>query len=343
VYVAAIGGDHFEYRPLDLLFPLGFLLVGEGFRDVAREPRARLAAALAGLALLYGVVELPLRSHREFPTRYVAGFPGLWMRDSAVARDFLSPDRDPVLRLPGLRTIAAEHQALLERLTLHFVGIRQEEHRMFLEVSTTQGRRLRGLIAKRVLPHDARIAIDCVGAIPFMSDLPVLDRHGLTDAVVARRPSASPGMMAHEKVATLADGRRFGVELWAITPLELVLPITSPQLPYVMTHPIRDSPVVCAALVGGDSILLCTLPPGLDRVAARMPALQLMSVTDSAFVPAFVPPAVRALLELLRRTPGDLEALNSLGYLLLVEGRADQALLAYREITRLLPQEAGGC
>jgi arabinofuranosyltransferase len=340
VYVAAIGGDHFEYRPLDLLFPLGFLLVGEGFRDVARAPRARLAAALAGLALLYGVVDLPLRSHREFLRQYISGFPGLWTRESAIARDFMSPDRDPVLRFPGLRMIASEHQALLQRLTLHFVGIRQEEHRMFLEVSSTQGRLLRELVAQGVIAPDTRIGIDCVGAIPYLSDLLVLDRLGLTDAVVARRPSANPGMMAHEKNATLADGRRFGVELWAITPLDLVLPITSPWVPYAMTSPIHDSLAVCAALVGGDAILLCTVPAGLDRVAARMPALRLMSVSDSAFVRAYAARAVPALQELLRQAPDDLEGLNSLAYVLLAEGQADQALVAYREFARLRPQSA---
>jgi arabinofuranosyltransferase len=339
VATAAIGGDHFEYRALDPLFPLVFLLLGEGLTALAGDPPGRIAAILSVVLILFGLCDIPFRSHQEFPARYASGFPGQGSEGVGSRAAFLAPDRDPVLRLPGLRVIAASHQALTRFLTQHFVAIRQEEHRLFLEKAVAQGLRLHDLVTEKLLPPDARIAVDCVGAIPYYSNLLVLDRHGLTDAVVARREPSLPEIMAHERVAGIEDARRFGVELWAQDPVELVVPITSPRLLFAMTHPAGEALPAFVAPVDSGYLLLCSLPTGRGRVQARMPRLQLTSVLDTGFARAYVAKATPAFRELLQRQPDDQDAMNCLAFLLLVQHRVQDALAVYQALARLRPED----
>src|SRR5205809_4477223 len=155
LYVAAIGGDHFEYRPLDLYFPLIFLLLYAGARHLARTPaRAAAVAAYAGL-VLFGLWEIPYQSHRQFIGSYQPGFPGVEATSVVEAQRFLELDRDPILRPPVLRVLASWHRDLVRHMTKFFVGVRQEEHRMFLATVIPEVKRLARLVERGILPRDA--------------------------------------------------------------------------------------------------------------------------------------------------------------------------------------------
>ncbi|MBI1798329.1 MAG: hypothetical protein HYR73_01420, partial [Candidatus Eisenbacteria bacterium] len=198
LYVASIGGDHFEYRPVDLYFPFAFLLMGSGAGWLAmggasapaphhvESPatnRARSLAVAAGLLIVVvGLWDLPWQSHRQFPDHYITGFPGVPIQHDAEAQAFLDPARDPIYCTPPLRPLAESFRARLRDLTANFVGVRQEEHRLFLETVSPEGRRIHELIDQGVLPRDVYIAMGSVGAIPYYSGARVLDRVGLTDA-----------------------------------------------------------------------------------------------------------------------------------------------------------------
>lgn len=340
VYVASIGGDHFEYRVLDLLFPLAFLVMGEGFLSLSEARSGRARVVLAAVVVLVGLIELPLMSHFQFSRRYTPGFPGAAESGTPNREEFLAPDRDLVFRFPILRSIAAEHRSLTRYLTSHFVAVRQEEHRLFLEKAAAQGRRLRDLVVAGLVPSDTRIAVDCVGAIPYYSDLVVLDRHGLTDGPVAHQKRPVTELLAHEKVADLADARRFGVELWAEDPVELVLPITAQRLLFVLTHPAPDAPPVYVAPVDPDEFLVCMLPAGLEHARQRMPRLRWTPILDSAFAAAYVRRATPAFDELLRHEPDDVQGRNCLAFLLLVQGRFAEALEQYTLLAAARPGDA---
>jgi arabinofuranosyltransferase len=280
LYIASIGGDHFEYRPQDLLFPFAYCLVAEGTAAMFRA-RGRTPAAAAYLAaVLLGAWYLPWRSHVEAPTHYAGGFPGPSAGDPASAA-FLDPERSWVTRLPGLRAMARAHRALLHETTLHFVGIRQEDHAMFLEKVRPEAERLRDLVHAGILPPDAHLATSCVGLIGWESDLRVFDRHGLTDAGVAHSRVTDPrGKVAHEKRATLEDARERGVELWAFDPVHSVWKADDPAFAnLVLLASARGIPAY-AAQVGDDDFLLVMLPLGLEHVAARFPRLALRPVAD---------------------------------------------------------------
>src|SRR5439155_18289306 len=81
LYVVAIGGDHFEDRPLDLWFPLLGVLLADGLRAWSASPRRTTFAGAYACALLVGAFWIPNASHAQFPTRYLPGFPGLRTHD----------------------------------------------------------------------------------------------------------------------------------------------------------------------------------------------------------------------------------------------------------------------
>ena len=281
IYVASVGGDHFEYRPLDLYFPFAFLLIGDGVFELARARRGRWLAPAAVAALLAGLVAIPWRSHVEAPDRYMTGFPGLATGDPARSA-FLDPARNPLYRWPGLRTLAELHRTLLRRTTFHFVGIRQEEHRHFLETVAPEGRRLGALRAEGVLPEDAFFAISCVGAIPYFSDLRTLDRFGLTDAAVARGPTAGHRFLAHDKHATPEYAREAGADFWAFDEVHSLWALSDELLPRYLALARAGAADFWVADVGGGEILFGSLLQGPDEAARRFPRLHFVNLRDPA-------------------------------------------------------------
>lgn len=348
IYVASIGGDHFEYRPLDAYFPFLFLLAGEGLR------RLPLRAAWT-LALLFVLSWLPTRSHVEFVKDYWPGFPGQ-RPDHPVAGKFLEPFT-PLGRL---------HRDLLRETTSRFVGIRQEEHRMFLATVEDQGRYLRSIVDAGLLPGDTHIATSCVGAIPYRSDLRTLDKLGLTDKVVARSKPSEWRILAHDKHATLDYARSIGVDLWPEDPVHLALPLGDGRISYHLDAAVAAGEELFWAPVPGDRALFVRLPLGIDAARSKFPKLDLQSTRDPASLarlraaiaqaeakavgeaPDSVAGRVRAAtvkaaqgdlegaLAALRAIPeqDDADVAYNLGTLLAQAGRFDEAIPALERATR---------
>jgi len=277
--VASIGGDHFEYRPLDLYFPFLYLLMFDGVRHLAKTSRST-AWTLAGVLLVaIGIVELPYRASVQFSEAYVPGFPGMRTGRSTGADDFLDPDRSPVYRLPLLRSIAGAHRDLIRDTTRHFVGIRQEEHRLFLGTVIPEAKRLKDLVARGVIPRDTYVAISCVGAIPYYSNLRVLDRLGLTDAHVAHSPFVRE-IMAHGKQATWEYARERGVDLWAHDDVHLLWRSDDPRLWRRVGGLYRKERERHFAAVDEAHYVLAWLPQGLEQARRRFPGLRFQSTHD---------------------------------------------------------------
>jgi hypothetical protein len=336
VYLIAIGGDHFEYRPLGLMFPFAALLVAEGLGPWARVRAWR--AALAAAVVLAGLAFLPWRSHVEFPHVYSSGFPGYEASAGPEAGRFLDPERSAVTRLPVLDAWARVHRALLRRITARFTGVRAEEHRMFVAITRREGAAIRALFERGWLPRDAYLATDCVGAIPYVSDARTLDRLGLTDAQVAHQPFAS-ALTAHGKHATLAEARERGVDLWFDDPAELTVPLASSRFMRAWIEAGEGGRAV--AFETGDSIwLLAEVPQGLDAARARFPRLRAWPLADSAARAALRPEAIAAWRARVAAAADDAEAFDALGYLLMEAGRPAEAVAAYRELQRLRPGDA---
>jgi len=343
LYVIALGGDHFEFRPFDLYFPFVALLVYEGGKTLAttRGRSVVLAASFACAALL--TWDRPAQSHRQFPDSYMSGYPGRALERSRAARDFLDPDSSLIYRWPGLRLIALEHRKLIRAMTYQFTGIRQEEHAAFLASVMPEGRYLGRLIADGILPRDIYIATDCVGAIPYFSGARTLDRLGLTDAHVAHGAGTGTAerIMAHEKHASLAYARERQVDLWASSPVHLVRDVTEPRMLSEVRSASREGSTAYGAELPDGRFLLCELPSGAARVAARTPRLHWVPINTPEFARLYLRVATRVLSDSLSRDPRNSGFASKLAYLLLVQGDAATACNMYEELSRYHPEDPG--
>jgi len=336
LYIIAIGGDHFEYRPLDLYFPFAALLIGDGLRALGNSRRGMATARLMTALILGGLVLLPWRSHVEFPRSYSSGFPGYESSAGPEAERFLDPAANPITRLPLLREWAAAHRTLVRRTTARFAAVRQEEHAMFLAQMLDEGAAIRRRIDEGRLPSDLFIATDCVGAVPYRSNARTLDRLGLTDAWVAHRPFADP-RVAHGKSATPEYARQRGVDLWFHDPARLLAPLASSRFMRAWIDARQDGIPVYAADAGEDQWALAMLPLGVESARRRLPRIELVPLADSASAQSVGERAIAAWRARLTADSTDTEGWDALGYLCSTTGHPVEAITAYRRLAALTP------
>ena len=281
VYVAAIGGDHFEYRPVDLYIPLIAVLLYFGAIAMRGSIIVRTLTALYCAATILLGLLIPTLSHLSHPADYRPGFPGLTPRTDQ-SRDLVSQGKYPLLfRIPLLGDYLSAYNDLYIELSSHFVGLRQEEHAAFFQAVQQQGEWLAELVDDGLLPGDTHLAVSCVGAIPYYSDLRVLDRLGLTDRVVARMPERDSEwkIMAHQKMADREYVARAGVDFWSFDIVHPILPAGHPALECAAILMARRGVVTLAADVGDGRYLLVQPIGPMMEVVSRFPKLDLMPVS----------------------------------------------------------------
>ena len=216
-YILRIGGDHFEYRPLDFYWPLLAVPAAEGIVHLgswlARASRAIRAYPLVGRLWPFArpnpaaVCTLALFLPVLF---YSSAMQGALMIEGAKihgrkAHLYITLDEENagwVLAAPGMPTLTAVSDHLRTQGIRQSVGIRSAEHRIFAVERIQTWRHYEGM-ERGVIPPDALMIRSTTG-IPsyFVPDLAVLDTHGLTDATVARNPVAHPNhfrQMAHDR------------------------------------------------------------------------------------------------------------------------------------------------
>ena len=189
-YILRIGGDHFEFRPLDFYWPLLAIPAAHGIMGLAdslwrtntsaplrREGRVRGTAITLFLPLLFYCSVLQ-NSFLYLRTLNLADRPAIMV----VTGLSLS-------MVPGTGVLFAISNDLLTGLAPRFIGFSAIHHRDYAEP------RIRAWspyehVPPETIPPDAVTAIPTVG-IPsyYVPALTVVDTLGLTDATVARNPT----------------------------------------------------------------------------------------------------------------------------------------------------------
>jgi hypothetical protein len=205
LYLAAIGGDHFEFRPLMILIPALVLIIQEGIRGfyIRMAPRRpRLAGFLTSgllIVLLFFWTVPSLLSHINFPDRYDSGIKVQTARNGSIGS-----------KVPIFSSYLRGFDSLHGEIAACFVGLRQEEHKMaFEQVFYPQAMLMKEMVEKKYILPDEYISLWCVGTIPYYSGLPTIDFLGLTDAHIAHLnmpqlpglPRKTAKLMAHERRA----------------------------------------------------------------------------------------------------------------------------------------------
>ena len=221
-YLFEIGGDYFEYRPLDFYWPLlavpaaaAIVELGAGLSGMLRRLSRHLRSA--GGRTLAIVIFVPVLF-------YAGAIQGVLLLEGAAA---LRSDDIPhshieldnqnsawLLAAPGMSALVAVSNDLRSHAASQWVGVRTSHLDGFARW------RIRHFepyerVSNRLIPGDAVMALEAVGAIPyFVPDLKVVDLHGLTDATTARSPvtsTTSQRRMGHDRSPPLGHLQRQGV------------------------------------------------------------------------------------------------------------------------------------
>ncbi|MBI5763549.1 MAG: hypothetical protein HZA51_08510 [Planctomycetes bacterium] len=282
IYVAAIGGDHFEYRVLDTYLPFLFIQMFYGACQLSRTVAGRWAAAALAIVGLAASMAIPEMTHRGYPTVYRVGFPGLMPRDN-YNTELIDSSRFPwVFQTPIIGAYCVSYNDRVYLASRQFVGLRQEEHKGFLGTAMQQAKWIRELIDAGTLSADLHFATDCVGAIPYYTNLRVLDRVGLTDRTVARQSNAQGEyrVMAHDKLATDDYVRAMGVDIAALDNVHIVFPMGHPRLLFQGQYATLEPGNQAFAELSDGKILLCNAPQGIAALQARLPKLRLRKASE---------------------------------------------------------------
>ena len=203
-YLLRIGGDHFEYRPLDFYWPLLAVPAAEGLAHLG----ARIAAGLQR------VRRLP---ERLGPRAWaVALFVPVLFYASAIQGSLLLEDQHIIgrhirlsekktgwlLAAPGMPALVAISSDLRRQSAQQLVGLRFKQHRQVAIFNKGMWMPYEK-VERGIIPRDAVTSIYAIGIMPYyVPDLEIIDSYGLTDATVARNPVTHPNRaryMGHDR------------------------------------------------------------------------------------------------------------------------------------------------
>lgn len=171
-YIVYIGGDHFEFRFMTPIMPMLYWLL----QDAVRSIHDRLARATrdsdGALRALGGRVTVTLGAGQAAVILSL-----LVVSSSAYSTLHPFSKQDNIADVVRMGKFAAT---------------RAEEGKFF-----------KRLVDEGYLEPTDLIATRGAGAMPYYSQLPILDLHGLNDVHIAHQEIEKRGMIAHEKLATL--------------------------------------------------------------------------------------------------------------------------------------------
>ncbi len=219
IYLFEIGGDHFEYRPLDFYWPLLAVPAAGGLLELghrlARARHRRLwPLRSAGSSALAVALFVPLLFYAS-AMQGVLLFEGADHADAQAPHGVLLDSENPawLLAAPGMPMLVAVSGDLRQKSRRHSVGVRYDNHREYAD-NLIRAYQPYEDVAAQVIPDDAVAALVGIGVLPFyVPNLTVVDLFGLVDPVVARNPtgrSADERVMAHDRSPPRGYLRRRG-------------------------------------------------------------------------------------------------------------------------------------
>ena len=221
LYLARLGGDLYEFRPMDFYWPLlavpaaeGIARLGGWIADKLRQARTTIQrgqlrisadstqsqhsaspiwACLCTLLLFVPVL---------FYANAIQG--ALLFKDSVGAIELDEQNAGWLLAAPGMKALTSVSNDLRDALDRQSVGVRFAEHRGFTDLRIRQYQPYENM-ERGIIPDDAVMPNYSIGTLfYYLPELTAIDMSGLTDITVARTPirhkSNSKRQLAHDRL-----------------------------------------------------------------------------------------------------------------------------------------------
>ncbi len=203
-YVARVGGDLFEYRPLDFYWPLlsvaaavGLVSLGTRLAAwVGKPPNAGVSrvctlALFAPLLICASAIQGALVYEGSKHLRHIGYF----------HTELNETNAGKWLAAPGLSNMVALSNSLRRESTLRHAPVPWAEFRGYGLRREREWKPYENM-PRGTLPEDAVAIVGGLGIKSYyLPDLEIIDYDGLTDATIARNPVTKPGTrrLAHER------------------------------------------------------------------------------------------------------------------------------------------------
>lgn len=204
LYVAQIGGDHFEFRPCDFWWPILAIGTAEAvvWAGVSVAAKGRPWLGLCASAALFTFVLTHARVLEHAQWRFSHRLKERSQTVGLVVH--VDEERFPLLDwLPLVKALVPTYDAWLTELAQHSVGLRFQEHKVFWKLMAEEYARYRRYDSGGLLPPDAVMSHGNIGVISYsLPSITLVDEFGLTDRVIARTKverSNSQRQMAHDR------------------------------------------------------------------------------------------------------------------------------------------------
>jgi len=221
-YLLPIGGDLFEYRPLDFYWPLlslpaaqGLSLLGSKLTGLLAR-RKMLPSVIIGNSVTAIAVFLPVAVYANSVQADLL-FEATRMAWHVDRPHFEINQKNAawLFALPAMSAIVSMSNDLRDQTYEHWVGLRAAVHRRSAEEMISRWKRYENM-DRGAIPTYALVAHGALGKFYYLSDLRVFDLFGLTDATVARTPvsrSNAERIIAHDRYPTLQYLGQRGVNM----------------------------------------------------------------------------------------------------------------------------------
>ena len=209
-YIFEIGGDHFEFRPLDFYWPLLAPPAAEGIAHLGSEISARLRQIRSlrwrlnpRFCAILLFVPILFYSGTIQGTLLVEGA-AMTVREPvrSLFVDLEEENAGWLLSAPLMPVLVAISNDMRRHLESRRVGVRVTEHDHVAAERLSKWKPYEEA-PRGIIPEDALIVQNGVGIQPYyVPDLKVIDVHGLTDAAIARNPVTKKNHereMAHDR------------------------------------------------------------------------------------------------------------------------------------------------
>ena len=224
VYLLEIGGDLYEYRPMDYYWPLlavpaaeGVVRVGAWLSNSLRQlskrlrwagPRTLAVALFVPLLFYAGAIQALLLFESKEAPRPDWGVPPQVVLDAS--------NSGWLQAAPGMPALVAISNDLRLASEPHFVGLRTQQHHQY-NAPTIPGWQAYEESSRLVIPADAVMYSSTIGIVSYyLPNLTVIDLFGLADHTIARNPvtlTNSERRIAHDRSAPPGYVQRRGVNI----------------------------------------------------------------------------------------------------------------------------------